>query len=603
MKLDKETLLKHRFWIALGAYVVLWLLVLVLMPIQIGASATAKRTEYNNAKTAVEKIKTPKTDFANPDWVAPLKKKEDDLKNRKVGVWQAAWETQKELMTWPADPDNIAPLDRELKKAYFLDPTQLKDNEWRQRYASTLYAPQYAEFKNAIFPAYYNGGSYETVLRPIPVPAGWSNMPPDSDECWFAQEDLWVKRDLIGAIRAAIDTPALFKPDPIDAKKESLPAGASAWYRFHNDNWEITLVLEPDKNRQLTVSARSTIKNINLDRRRLPVAAVGLEIAQVAKSGAVRGPHYLQVEGEPLEWNKTAEIKKSALVDTFKANEPLEVKQVFNWYTSPVKRLDRVELGTRLAESHRMSKYTLQTKSSGGAKDAAAAPPAPAEGGLSGGNMPNYTSGTGGEGRGGPNGGAAAAAVGVERNRYIDLSDQVRRMPVAMVLVVDQARIPDVLTALANSRLHIWVAQWEWQHVQGVQPPPKAEPPSGEEGSGAVAGAGAERGEGNVTGRQPPTAAMPPVGSSSGKFSGPRPGGEGPGGRQSGMGSAAGPRPGGSSAGGLFRPPGLGGMGGGFSQGFYNGSPETAGLEQEDPNLVELTVYGIASLYERFPPK
>jgi hypothetical protein len=623
MKLDKDTLLKHRFWIALGAFVVVWLVVLVLMPLQIGASAAAKRTEYYNAKSAVEKIKQPKTDFANTDWVAPLKKKEEELKSRKEKVWQKAWQTQVDLMTWPGD--DHAPLDQMLKDAYFLDP--IKNPEWRDRYATTLYAPQYAEFKNAIFPAYYNGGSYEAILRPVTTWSGPSGLP-DSDECWFAQEDLWVKRDLIGAIRDAIDTASVFKADPIDAKKEAPPAGAVARYRFHNDNWELTLILEPDKDKKLTISPKSTVKNINRDRRRLAVAAVGLAVAQQAKSGAVRGPVTFSLEGEPLEYGKVAELKKPVVIDTFKADEPLEVHQVFNWYTSPVKRLDRLELATRAAESHRMAKYALQTKSSGPKDENAAATP-PAAGGTGGG-----AGGTGGAG--GPAGmsapppglagggdlrgglgamGGTPAAAGVERNRYLDLSDQVRRMPVGLVLVVDQARIPDVLTALTNSRLHIWVTQWEWQHTQGVQPPAKPEPSSDEEGGDTREGAtrpgplGSGMRPPGTGGTGPAAGSMRPPGlggTVGGGLGGPK------------MGSGMGPPPGmrppamGGTGGGLMPPIGgmggfgrLGGLGGtgGFRPGFFGGSPEAAGLEAEDPNLVELTVYGIASLYERYPPK
>ena len=44
----------------------------------------------------------------------------------------------------------------------------------------------------------------------------------------------------------------------------------------------------------------------------------------------------------------------------------------------------------------------------------------------------------------------------------------------------------------------------------------------------------------------------------------------------------------------------MGGIGG-IPTNFFNGSPEA--VEQDDPNLVELVVYGIASLYERYPPK
>jgi hypothetical protein len=41
---------------------------------------------------------------------------------------------------------------------------------------------------------------------------------------------------------------------------------------------------------------------------------------------------------------------------------------------------------------------------------------------------------------------------------------------------------------------------------------------------------------------------------------------------------------------------------GGYSGG-YPGGPGTTGQDEDDPNLVELSVYGIATLYERFPPK
>src|SRR5438128_1023075 len=113
MKVDKETLIKHRFWIALGAYALLWLLLLLMLPLMIGSSASAARKVYTDANTAVDNIKSPKVNFSNDAWLSPLKQKEEDLKKRKEKVWQAAWETQKDLMTWPGD--NIAPLDRELR--------------------------------------------------------------------------------------------------------------------------------------------------------------------------------------------------------------------------------------------------------------------------------------------------------------------------------------------------------------------------------------------------------------------------------------------------------------------------------------------------------
>jgi hypothetical protein len=580
MKVDKETLLKHRFWIGLGAFALLWALLLIFIPVKIGGAAAEQLGKFIKARDDVKKIAAAPKDFANPSWVEPLKKKEDALKTQKDKVWKAAWETQKELMDWPHNRET--PLDKELKNAYFLD--KIANDQERQTFADTLYAPQWNEFKDAVAPAAWNGGSFEAVLRPV---NSWSSSPPTSDECWFAQEDFWVKRDMVGIIREAIETSARFLPDELDAKeKQELPQGVSA-QRFHNGSWEVTLLLEMTANKKgskvLTISPKSTIKNINPDRRRLPLAGVLLEIQQHAKTKAERGTAYLAVEGEPLEWNAAAEIKKAVQVDTFVAADPLEVRQKFNWYTCPVKRVDRIEIGTKAAVSHRTSKWALQPKTSGPKDDTGGgAAGAGAAGSMAAGPM---GSGSGAMIMGpmaGGSGGFAGAnnqaeGVKVERNRYLDISDQCRRMPVAMTLITDQDHVPDVLAAVANSKLHTWVTQYEWQHVRGIQAPSSTSNPFGQT---AEAG-GDERPMGSPM--------RPPMGGGSGAMVRPPMGG--------GSGAMVRPPMGGGSMG-MMTPAGAYGE---VPSSFFSAGGE--GAEQDDPNLVELTVYGIASLYERYPPK
>jgi hypothetical protein len=598
MKVDKETLIKHRFWIALGAYGLLWLLLLLMLPLMIGSSASAARTIYKKANDDVDKIKNPPSggkpgDFANEAWTDPIRKKEEELSKRKVEVWKVAWETQKDLMTWPGD--DLAPLNTDMKDAYFLDPIPDSDKGTkaplkRDRFSKNLYRPQFDELKEAIFPAYYQG-DYETILRPVTT---WSTDPPGNDECWLAQEDFWIKRDLIYSLRDAIATVAYYTPDTIDPKKEPAPAGATV-RRFHNANWEVTLLLEEDSRKRLTISPKSTIKNINADRRRLPLAGVLLQITQFAPGSSIpRGQALLLVEGEPLKWGETVEVKKSVLVDNFTRQDPLMVQQVFNWYTSPVKRLDRLEVGTHLALSHRMTKYGLQTKSSSKEDTSEPAPDLAGGGGMMGGARGP----AGGMMMSGASGGKGGAADqnGVERKRYLDFSDQVRRVPVGMVLVVDQGRIPDVLTALTNSRLHVWVTQWQWSHVGGISAPPTESSPgeeprevAGGKQPASPMGGGKKPGMPMAPGMMGPP--MAPGGGSGGGYMGtimgPRPG--------MGAGGAGGPRMGGGLMPGMMR-----GMGGSLNN-FFSGAGE--GVEPDDPNLVELVVYGIASLYERYPPK
>jgi len=48
---------------------------------------------------------------------------------------------------------------------------------------------------------------------------------------------------------------------------------------------------------------------------------------------------------------------------------------------------------------------------------------------------------------------------------------------------------------------------------------------------------------------------------------------------------------------------GFPGPSGGFPKGGFTGGTGGMGQDEDDPNLVELSIYGIATLYERYPPK
>ena len=118
---------------------------------------------------------------------------------------------------------------------------------------------------------------------------------------------------------------------------------------------------------------------------------------------------------------------------------------------------------------------------------------------------------------------------GIDRDRYIDVGSQdrsggdkiyiVRRLPVALVLVLDQEYISDVLTALANSYLRIQTTQVHWQHLPTgtVKPPqPDAEGDADAAGPEGSRPAGVAPGVGR-TGRPPMGGGSmkPPAGSGS----------------------------------------------------------------------------------------
>ena len=171
--------------------------------------------------------------------------------------------------------------------------------------------------------------------------------------------------------------------------------------------------------------------------------------------------------------------------------------------------------------------------------DAAAKPGTGAVGGIP-------TPGGVGVGPGATGGGAAAAGDvtpnNLKRGRYMHLTEQCRHMPVGMLVVVDQAHIHDVLIALANSRLRIQTTQVTFSHVRGITPPAEGEKSPEERRDNRPTTVGVGR----------------PV---------------------------AGP---------VGNPLGTGKPTGGAGK-------STSLADEDDPNLVELAVYGIATLYERFP--
>src|SRR6185295_2505097 len=77
----------------------------------------------------------------------------------------------------------------------------------------------------------------------------------------------------------------------------------------------------------------------------------------------------------------------------------------------------------------------------------------------------------GGPGRGAGGGGTENTAPdltpnGISRSRYIDVTDQVRRMPVSVVMVIDQSYLQDVLAAFSNSdHMRYQITQYHWKRV------------------------------------------------------------------------------------------------------------------------------------------
>jgi hypothetical protein len=555
MKLDKETVIKHNFWILLGTVLPLLLIMLCVLKFGVADTVDARKKEYESALTSVKGINNPK----NQAFIDPVKVKEETLNKKKAKVWEEAWKGQGSFITWPQE------MQRELGDKYY---GEFIPEEDRRKYAR-IYDASYRgnlekEFTDLIAPVEFKGG-FNNIIRTVPA---WDdNKPPLLEEMYLAQEDISVQRELLNIIRSTLD--ALKKFVPVDQakgeKKPQLPAGVVAQHVYKNPNWEMSLSLELNDKKQLIISgAHSSIKNVNASKRTMALDKAQFRVMQ-GQAGAV----LFRIPAEYVLWNQSVELRNDVNIDKFNKNSPIEVEQVFDWNTSPIKRIDVLAMGYN---SHRLANYALKMRKIDDTLQVASGPAGTSLSkggfGFAGTTMPPTMSGpqpTNTPGTTAAGGDAAAELPDqtpnkLSRYRYLDVRDQVRWMPIGMVLVIDQSAMQDILSAIANSRLRIQTTQVTWTHVANVRSDrsenkgdgPSSTPPQlgkggGDDVAGGIGSKGAPR---MMVPGAPPPASMPPN---------------------------------------------FGGIGSNETRRFSG--------NQEDPNLIELSVYGIASLYERYPPK
>ena len=321
-------------------------------------------------------------------------------------------------------------------------------------------------------------------------------------------------------------------------------------------------------------------------------------------------PFDFRIEGEFVEAGKTAKINYVPifhdLPPELNPTSIARVTQEFDARTVPVKRIDRILLG-KTGNRH----FAGALKPPGFVPAPEVVPPA--AGGEDGGAVSGRGMAGGPGGPGSPDGGGIPGpggmasmmgnqATGLEgsfasmKSRYLEVTDQVRRMPVALVLVVDSMYLQDVLAAYSNAKLRFQVTQIHYKRFRDKLTLPVPGGSGFPGGSGSLydggnevmqGGFGMEEGGGRGTG-------SPDGGDPRGGFASPGgPGGPGGfGGPPVGM--MGGPRgmPGMMSGMGMQ---GYGGMSG-FGSMLSTGVAES----QTAAGLIEVTIYGIVSLYDRF---
>jgi hypothetical protein len=468
MKLDKDTVIRQHFWFLLGLFVPLLAACYYLLATGVASAIDEKAKKLDESKKAVEGLK-PAT-IKNQNWIAALEKKLLDLEKQKQAIWNDAWTAQASITTWP-DSLKAEQFQRVLKDAPF--GKSLDDYpQLREKFTDkdTGYPKQVESLQEIVDPVkskdkgavqFLKG--WEAVLRPV---KDFSGHEPPSEDIWLAQEDYWIQRGMLQIVRDANDFVARMAKvagDPADKPREKEKDERDR-QSFRNATWKLDLVLLPTQIRWQVTNVSQLQQHVDLKFR--------------VKLRNAPNDVILTVQDEPLGPGTTSKpgFEKITLGDSF-----VSVEQVFDWKTVPVKRIDAIELGY---PAHRLAGKPLVEEPALRGKSAAPAgiPGGPVAPGAPGGPGTPGTPGIpGGPGVGTPSEsvGGDVTKFGLRRKRYLIVTEQVRRMPVAMTLIVDQARIQEVLTAVANSPLRIQITQVHWQRYRGGIEPRLDDPKPG----------------------------------------------------------------------------------------------------------------------------
>jgi hypothetical protein len=300
------------------------------------------------------------------------------------------------------------------------------------------------------------------------VAQDWDIKKEFSKEAWIAQENIWIQKEIYQIIKRANDDISKFQGGE--------EKGAKGKYHFSNSTFALELILAEDKSLSFKITnLLQRTQKLDLNFR-----------VQMSKTGTAP---IIPISGLPLAPGKTH-------VQTIKFDKAKEsqrtgvyaVEQLLTWETAAVKRIDHVSIGSvapdDISHSQRsfpepLRPFDEKDKPKEENKDPKQdeqvdRPRGPRLGGF------------GGPGGGGGGGGGNKTLLphGMWTDRYIDVSEQSRRIPVAVALIVDQDHVDRVLTHFNNSKLRFLETQVLLNHYSGSLAPPAADELKKEGGNG-----------------------------------------------------------------------------------------------------------------------
>jgi hypothetical protein len=577
-----EVLKKNLFWILAGVAPFLTFLAFVFIFTGVGSEISSR------SETIAKELKElGDTKAKGTKSLATMDKQKEVIGQQKTKLWEANWQQQLKLFTWPNQPD-LKVFEEKYQK--FGEKISASNDELTTFKRKDVYESVYDQIAESIKPTTFAGGSWKSVLRFV---SDWGDPRPSQNQVWLALEDTWVQRGLLEPITTVNNDSATFTP--VDDGKDMMKRV------FRSKLWELELEIPKDgKDAGKIIKSKLTNRT-----ERMQLLGNGKTMRLKIWLSPNAQPIDYRIEEEFLKAKETLEIRPverlHGIPQGTEVKGLFKVMQTLDSRTVPIRRVDVVSIGKVDA---RHASATLKppafwpadetaTTTEGGPggpggppPGVGGGPPAGLEGGPGGGRG-GPSAGGGGPGLGGAGGGRGAnfgpplAVLDGNKLRYIDVTSQVRRMPVAMLIVVDQSFLQDTLVAFANTPLRFQITQYHWKRFRGTL--------TSTDGTGGLGGG--PGGPGGPGGRGGDEEGGYTMGGSPGG-----PGGRGssgpPGGIPGGPPGASSGGPGGSGSFGLGNEGGMGGFPGSQSSSVAEG--------QATSGLVELSIYGIVTLYEKY---
>lgn len=577
MASGNDALKKHHFWILAAAAPVLVLLAIVFLMTGVGGAIDAAYKNITDKENAVKGGNAPGTGM-----IKALEAQKEVLIKVRGELWKKNWDKQEQFFTWPEAPGGLFDRYNTMKFGTsfrdFIGQESLREN------FKPAYAAAYEKLGASIAPTAYKGGNWQNILRWV---ANWGVQSPESRQLWLVMEDLWIQRAMLQPISIVNKEIARF--DLVKPENGSAPPPRERTFRSHV--WEVALKVEPrDQAQGGGLVLKGKLKNRT---NQLQVLGVGstMTLKVWFDPKLDLQPFEFRVEGAGVGGGDTIDVPplpSHVIQPGTDVVEIAKVEQVLDRRTVPIRRLDRLAIGYPSAKDYTKpllnpsfwpdAAPTDAAASGGGGGGSASGPPPGMEM-----NARPPGGGAGDPAAGGAGGSATAAGPGRagglrlvdvadgNKKRYVEANEQLRRVPVAFTLIVDQMYVNDVLIAYSNSPLRFETVQYHWQRFTDSLDAPAGTDPSNPMGGGYDAAGGGEVslatssiGSGLSSSGPPPGMMMPATSSTGGAGSG-----------QFGFGGI----------------PGLGAE-----------TLSSVSEAQANSGLIQLTVYGNVTLYERLEP-